>query len=201
MNAHFLVRRQPSFFCVLTWQKRQGSSLGTFISVLIPFMTAPSSWPSHFTKVLFPSTITLRLGFNIWTGMGAGERDTNIQSIAKLRKLCPDLTSSYRHSLSHQSFSLFVPCLNVTSSEMPSLTPLPSMGQGLSFWHSLWLVVIGLFASLLCLVSSYHKNVSCVKPGAGYLVYFLHLLARVMSITKWVLNQRLSQSRYLGTFC
>lgn len=36
--------------CVVTWRNRQGSSLGSLIRALIPFMRASLSWPNHLPK-------------------------------------------------------------------------------------------------------------------------------------------------------
>ena len=50
----FLVHRQPSSCCALTWWRV------SFIRELIPFIT-PLSWPNHLPEAPTPNTITLEI--------------------------------------------------------------------------------------------------------------------------------------------
>ena len=59
----FLVHRQLSFSCVLTWQKRQGISEDAFMREIIPFMRVPYSCPSHLPVTPPPKASPLGLGF------------------------------------------------------------------------------------------------------------------------------------------
>lgn len=49
--------RLPTFLCVLTWWRGEGSLSGLFIRTLIAFLNVPSSWPNHLPKSLPPNTI------------------------------------------------------------------------------------------------------------------------------------------------
>lgn len=60
---------------VITWQKRQGRSLGSLTKALISFMRAPRSRPKDLPKAPLPQTITVHV--SIWH-MNLG--DTNLSS-------------------------------------------------------------------------------------------------------------------------
>ena len=64
VRGHFLVRRQLSSGCVLTWWKGARELSGvSFIRALIPSMRAPPSRPNHLPKAPPPNTTTLGTRF------------------------------------------------------------------------------------------------------------------------------------------
>ena len=65
-SLFFPVYRLLASHCPFTWGKRQGSSVVSFIRVLISFTRVPSSWPTHFQKALPLNTITLGIRIPIY---------------------------------------------------------------------------------------------------------------------------------------
>ena len=70
-RIYFLVHGRLSC-CVLTWRNRQGSSLGSLIRALIPFMRAPLSWPNHHPKAPPPDIMGIK--FQHMNLGGSGDR-------------------------------------------------------------------------------------------------------------------------------
>jgi hypothetical protein len=60
--ACFLVHRQLSSQCVLTWNKGQGSSLSLFYKGMILLLRTSPAWSNHLPMATLPVIITLGLG-------------------------------------------------------------------------------------------------------------------------------------------
>ena len=85
MRVYFLFHRWISFHCVLTWQKEQVSSLGSFIRALLPFVRALLLW--HNCPLNAPPPNTFTFVIRVWHVdfyLGGWGGDTNIQTIAEL---------------------------------------------------------------------------------------------------------------------